>query len=303
MNKTKVLNTELKVFYPMDAKRLLGKNYESNRRLRKHYVALLAEAMEAGEFNSQNGQTVIVGADGRLYDGQHRLAAQIKANVPMKWLVVTVDNGSEAFMTLDNGAKRSIADYFPEEKHYSAYGACSVFGYLAEYSDVPLMSMVSSMMQRLTPANKMLAIKYGEINKEQLRRAVDYGSRMATAMNEKGGKAIYSKFAYLMMLLGEDEYLVDFVEDLCNDVPDCKTCTVLKLQIANAYANSASKKPMPAWVFGSLLDAYSHFCKMDDCTKLSQRMPKVKKYNKKLDAWRKDRTRHDRLMLDIDGGM
>lgn len=286
IKKSNVLSTDVVLFTPDDAQELLGKNYENNRKLKDKYISLLSEAMESGEFNSQNGQTIIVGVNGKLYDGQHRLAAQVKANVPIQWLVVVVDDGEAAYTTLDNGVRRTVADYFRDEKNSSAFGACTAFGYLMEETSISLTSLIANSSQFSTPANKMATIEYGEKHLDKLRKAVSFGQRMYSAMGKKGGKSIYSKFAYLMMLLGEDEYLYDFVEDLLTDVPDCKTCTVLKLQVANAYAN-VSKKPTQSWLFGSILDAYTHFCMMDDCTKLTQRIPKIKKYEKKIDIWRK----------------
>ena len=58
MKRTKIVDHELVTMTPKDAERLLARNYEGNRRIKSRAVANLAAVMEAGEFNSENGQTI-----------------------------------------------------------------------------------------------------------------------------------------------------------------------------------------------------------------------------------------------------
>lgn len=56
-----------------------------------------------------NGQTIVIGADGSTLDGQHRLEACVKAQMPFTSFVVQGIN-PEAFHTLDTGRTRQAGD-------------------------------------------------------------------------------------------------------------------------------------------------------------------------------------------------
>lgn len=65
---------------PSDARELLGKNYD-NRALSESIVARYAGDILGGRW-ALTHQAIAVGPDGNLVDGQHRLAAIIRAGVP-----------------------------------------------------------------------------------------------------------------------------------------------------------------------------------------------------------------------------
>lgn len=79
-----------------------------NRNLRQPFVMQLASAIARGEW-LMNGESIKFDANGTLIDGQHRLAAIVKANVPVRSVVV-FGLASETQATVDTGAKRSFAD-------------------------------------------------------------------------------------------------------------------------------------------------------------------------------------------------
>jgi hypothetical protein len=98
------------------------KNIINNRGIRP-LVDAYARDMAAGHW-SLNGDPIRFDKDGNLIDGQHRLLAIIKANVPIKSFVVR-DLGDDAFITLDSGIKRTMGDEFTfaQEKNAIALGA------------------------------------------------------------------------------------------------------------------------------------------------------------------------------------
>lgn len=76
-----------------------------NRAVSQHTVDRYAKAMEDGKW-ALNGESVIVGRDGRLVDGQHRLWAVIQSGCTVDMLVVRgVDQ--ESFETCDQGMNRT----------------------------------------------------------------------------------------------------------------------------------------------------------------------------------------------------
>ena len=102
---------------PEMAREFLGYNTH-NRNLRDNIVNAYARDMLAGDW-LWNGESIKFAADGTLMDGQHRLAAIIKAEITVKVLVI---RGLPARVqeTIDGGAKRKFADVLKlrGEKHY-----------------------------------------------------------------------------------------------------------------------------------------------------------------------------------------
>lgn len=93
---------------PREAQKILGNNTH-NRNVRAHHVDHLAAVMTEGGWSEDNGETIKIGADGVLLDGQHRLLAIVRSGVELDMLVV---RGLEPFTqeSLDRGARRTFGD-------------------------------------------------------------------------------------------------------------------------------------------------------------------------------------------------
>lgn len=95
---------------PEMAERLLGKNVK-NRNVRDKKVAQYARDMVSGNWSFTGNNNIVLGPDGRLLDGQHRLKAVIKAQVTVPMGVFQgVDCADQKSM--DQGAKRTFSDVF-----------------------------------------------------------------------------------------------------------------------------------------------------------------------------------------------
>lgn len=92
---------------PQLAEQLLARN-SGNRAIRKNRVATLAQTMVDGKW-MLNGEAIKIGEDGRLLDGQHRLAAIVQSGVTIRTLLIR-GVADETFVTLDSGLGRSAAD-------------------------------------------------------------------------------------------------------------------------------------------------------------------------------------------------
>jgi|ERR1700761_7978601 len=115
---------------PKDAKTLLVRN-SHNRNLRKGRVAALAEAMRRGEWEL-NGESIKIGADGGLIDGQHRLQAIVESETPIDVLVVR--NLTVAVQdTVDTGRRRRLADILTVEGYTDAHGLAAALNILHRY--------------------------------------------------------------------------------------------------------------------------------------------------------------------------
>jgi len=94
------------VVTPEQAKEWLGKNQINRTISRKRVEAYAREFLRGGWYD--NGETIKIGEDGTLKDGQHRLSAIVKANVPVK-MSVLFDVPSDINF-FDRGRMRSVTD-------------------------------------------------------------------------------------------------------------------------------------------------------------------------------------------------
>lgn len=107
MNNTNDWITESVVIGPDQAAVLLSGN-TSNRRLRRRTVDRYADIMRRGEW-LQTPETISVGSNGVLLNGQHRLLAVMQSGTQQTFLLVRgVDPA--AFRALDRGVPRTVAD-------------------------------------------------------------------------------------------------------------------------------------------------------------------------------------------------
>lgn len=84
---------------------------KKNRLLRQKTIKTYADAMVKGHWKEDTGETVKFDPDHNLIDGQHRLSAVVKADIPVS-LWVAYDVKPESFSVIDSGMKRSHGDVF-----------------------------------------------------------------------------------------------------------------------------------------------------------------------------------------------
>lgn len=72
---------------PEKAREILEHN-TNNRAVKKHHVEELARAMAMGGWDKYAVNQIVIGADGTLQDGQHRLLAIVKSGCPQVFSVV-----------------------------------------------------------------------------------------------------------------------------------------------------------------------------------------------------------------------
>lgn len=102
------MKAEVMTVTPELAKEFLKGN-TLNRSVSNSRVTLYAKDMKDSKW-TLTGNGISISKDGRLLDGQHRLLAVVKADVPVQMLVCTeIDNGVAEF---DTGRKRSLADMY-----------------------------------------------------------------------------------------------------------------------------------------------------------------------------------------------
>jgi len=101
------MRTKTQTITPAKAAALLESN-TSNRPLSRATVRVFADAMRRGEWKTTH-QGIAIDSGGVLVDGQHRLAAIVEADLPVK-LTVFTDVSPDTFDVLDTGKRRNAAD-------------------------------------------------------------------------------------------------------------------------------------------------------------------------------------------------
>lgn len=103
------IRPEVQLVTPEWAAKMLANWNKVNRKLRPKVVEMMVRDIKDGFFNGLNGETIKVGEDGFLKDGQHRLQAVVESNTPVQ-MVVVYDVPNDSQLTMDMGAKRAYYD-------------------------------------------------------------------------------------------------------------------------------------------------------------------------------------------------
>lgn len=101
------MKTEIKTVTPTMAKEFLGRN-TINRNVNSDIVYAYSKSITEGNW-MMNGESIKFNVLGEMNDGQHRCHAIIKANMPIRTLLV-YDLPVESFKTIDTGKKRNGSD-------------------------------------------------------------------------------------------------------------------------------------------------------------------------------------------------
>jgi len=107
LRKGAVMRTELVQVTPDMARNMLASN-PINRRISERAVSDLSKAILNNDWQITH-QGIAFYDDGSLADGQHRLTAVVKANVPVH-MMITKGLAKDAAMSIDSGRRRSLID-------------------------------------------------------------------------------------------------------------------------------------------------------------------------------------------------
>lgn len=133
------LQTEIVRVTPKLAEELLGRNVELNRRVNRALVERYATDMRNGDWSEENGETIKVGRDGTLLDGQHRLSAVVESGQAVRFLVVrNVD--ADALSTVDTGKSRSFGDVLHMRGQANARRVAATAKYVWHYENGSMLS-------------------------------------------------------------------------------------------------------------------------------------------------------------------
>lgn len=157
---------------PAKAKRWLAENNPGNRKLRRHRVRQYAEQMAAGKWK-MTGDPIRFAPDGRLLDGQHRLAAIIDANTTIETVVIR-DVDESVFAVLDSGMNRTPGDAV----HFAGVENSAQVAGVARFIIALDAGLNVSNTQELTLVTRDDIVTWSVANATELHPAISVGARV-----------------------------------------------------------------------------------------------------------------------------
>ena len=127
MERHREIETQVIAITPELAAYWLEKNHCDNRKLRKDLVSEYAKDMECGRWILTH-QGIAFDREGRLIDGQHRLAAVVKSGAVVQ-MAVTWNIPKDAFLFLDCGLRRRDSDRNAIAGYSTIYSNTTVIAY------------------------------------------------------------------------------------------------------------------------------------------------------------------------------
>ena len=233
------------IITPLDANNILLNHNNSNRPLNKRAVKFISDQITSGQW-VYNGQPIIIGQDGALLDGQHRLAACVKSNINIDAeLISNVPN--DTFSTMDSGRTRTAADCFAISGTSNSNFLSAVLRQYVQYSNMDSFAFprVISLSNDKVPSSVLLeAHDYinstflGDENFSNLNEFIAY--YIAQTKKHTGLRISCYAFAALMTyILNKDDslsFLSKMIDGLFSDKGDpCK----------KLHDYTADKSPIP----------------------------------------------------------
>lgn len=242
-------DTATVVVTPLDAQRMLEHNTQ-NRRINQNTVLRYALDMENGQWDwCEADGPIKVGAGGVIRDGQHRLSAQVLANVTGVYDIRT-GVPEESYKHADTGRVRIIADYFYGQERANEVSATALRILYAAYGYIE--STGSFTRHNRSIPTRSEAIEFAESAYEDIVWYVRVASRIR-AQNGRGGVSAYAAALYIS---GESRAAIEgFTQAYVDGVgfTGVTKQTILRKLVDRNF------KPRPHWFGGVTLMAYDAY--------------------------------------------
>jgi hypothetical protein len=223
---------------PQVASEMLETNVDRNRPLKQGVVAKYASDMAAGNWVSDNGETIKIDGQGRLIDGQHRLQAVIRANMTLPFFVAYgVHN--DAFMTVDTGAMRTTGNIMHVQGEIDANKKAALTRNLLKLRQ-------HTCKYPLTHSSATTIIKAYAKDKE----VIDDSYKFAESLNKKSQVKLHASTMGAFIALINTDKVRDFFHEVCTgrDV----RMNVIHLLRDRLISNASAKVAMPKAIIEEL---------------------------------------------------
>jgi len=252
------IKAEMMWVTPEMAHAWLGNPMPGNRDLPLRDELKYAEDMKSGLWDP-NGEPIIIGISGRLLNGHHRMAALIRADVPVLMLVVRGVR-DETYRTMDSGRARSAAQVLKWLGYAYAYDLAALARTQLLYEDTG----APANSGRYAPSNQQVILRVKR-DSERLVEAVRGSKRTS---DEFSGGCIWS-FCWLLFGDLEPEDRDYFFERLADGQGLREGDPILTLR--NAFINARMHhRSMPrGWMGGMIIKAWNRFRNHEKLDRLS----------------------------------
>lgn len=194
---------------PKVAEFILANTNHSNRPLSVNSLSKYQSEMEAGNW-SLTGESIKFGSDGLLKDGQHRLAACVKARSSFVTHMLFGVH-PDTFQHIDIGKKRDASDTLammgvPNYRH--AAGIIKmIISYEVGMSDAPKNGVT----------NDYIKHKYlEEIDQDLLQESIAVAKRLWRTTKWQSG--VIGAFFYMAVKHGQRDLITKFFDDMCKGI-------------------------------------------------------------------------------------
>ena len=274
---------------PEVALRILGNNYESNRRINKGNILRIEDEMKSGNFWSENGQTITITKSGKLLNGQHRLTAIVNTGVTLPFLLAIVDDEDadvDLFSTIDIGLPRKPMQML-DCPNKTAVQALAKIMYVMENGSADLSLTVRGMMtnDRASAPSVSAITRYAN---EHLESLVDAAS-MSVHVRKVIGNFPQASLGALILLLRyiyADQHLGEFIEDICSLSPKQRISVATARKITSVPGDRRSSEKARVQFFAWWLFGYDKFCQDNDSWRIGKTDKVMAEYNELLQLQR-----------------
>lgn len=258
--------TEWVMVSPDVAKKLLGINYERQRRVRDSRVLLYARDMKAGNWNPYACPPIRISSDGKVVDGQHRLHAVIEAGVT---IIMKIEYGggdaSELFDYIDNALTRR-ANQFIANRYANLVTSLSK-AILCLKMGATIGSALKGYAHNSNNNGKYTTIvptrheivEYARANESVL---IGYATGAKSINNITGANPTAVGIAMFCITEVKNAFMLDeYVDEFKKLAPENRTIAITQATILRKTSQARSQHVTVdrKWVFGTFAYGYDNF--------------------------------------------
>lgn len=277
---------------PSIAEELLKHNYENNRLRRDGVVRAYANDMKNKNWKSGIPDMIVIGNDGKVYNGQHRLAAVILSDTEQQFWVLE-DADPALFAAVDSGYKRNTVDYLSNLPHPRLMDTLSGILYAMKYGTGSIGNCLSRRVARNTSVTRSDIIATAYEHTDVLESYIE----MAYSIYTRTEKRFLNHIAIALMLMDQlnpNPKFKDFVAELKTLSPGSDIVTIMRnLMLRNA--DRIDRSDQKTYNVGMLLIAYELYCYNKGCLCERTLIQEFRKYQHTLNDYNEKLMNYRRL--------
>ena len=236
---------------PRLAEKILSLNVK-NRKIAKPNLSSTVYKMKTSKWH-ENGESIIIGSDGVLKDGQHRLEATIKANHSWKAILVTgVD--SNVMSSIDTGKNRSASDVLTLNGY--SYGALK-----AATAKLILVDRYSGDGAKQTNICNQSVLDYVSSNNDKLENIISTINPLYSKQNDKVFSSSFLCFMFNKLMEKNIKHITtdtaeNFFKMLCGTIVSegSAVCWVRNTVVRNKNKGNQLQRK---WIYNAVVKSWN----------------------------------------------